>query len=198
MAGKTKKSEDVKNVELKEKKTTKATNAKAPVETVEEPVVNTEEVVEPIKQETTETVTAVEEEVTEVKEEEVTDTDVDATITEEPVDTTVDGDEDATITEEPAEVAKEESENEETIDEAINEFLGKDAGQKLQELVDKNPNDLEGALKDELSRVSDIEAKVREEVKKNEAKVKKNRKINYIYQDSLGNFWNGVSDGWNN
>lgn len=113
---------------------------------------------------------------------------------EEPVEEIADAVEESVeeVAEESIEEAAAEEVNElEKTQELIEEFSHPE--EKVEAIIKENPDDVKGALEKELKRVEDIEKKVSEEIKKNEAKLpKKKSRSNY------GMFWNGVSDGWNN
>lgn len=56
-------------------------------------------------------------------------------------------------------------------------------------------------LKQELNQLEDIEKKIREDIEITENEIKKNNKrdaLRSIFGRGFTEFWNGVSDGWNN
>lgn len=98
------------------------------------------------------------------------------------------------LTKEIVEEQKEEVNGEEDV--FVEDFSNPSS--KLQELVDANPGNVEKALREEIDRVSEVEKKMAETIKKNESKLDKKQKsiLDTLFRRGFGDYWNGVSSGW--
>ena len=75
----------------------------------------------------------------------------------------------------------------------------KKEGESLKELNEITP-ETEQMLKEKVSDIEELEKELREDIKKNESALNEENKsaANKLFRRGFSDFWNGVSDGWNN
>ena len=75
----------------------------------------------------------------------------------------------------------------------------KKEGESLQDIKEITPDTAE-ILKEKLTSLDDIEKELKKDIEAGEAKLKKedNKATEKLFRRGFSEFWNGVSDGWNN